>query len=153
MEGGRCEFGGFAFGAPVCSAPLSPALAIHPTNQPTLPNWGNQPTSRPDFGNQSNLRGQIAGWLVVDHPDSTRQVLSFVVFWAVNRVSLFSFTSISFPRKMSAYLLARLRASFPTTKRPASDVKGHTLRLRTVFSKAYEMHTKFNGIARVVVLV
>jgi hypothetical protein len=27
VEGGRCEFGGFAFGAPVCSAPLSPALA------------------------------------------------------------------------------------------------------------------------------
>jgi hypothetical protein len=45
-------------------------LAIHPTNQPILPNWGNQPTSRPDFGNQSNLRGQIAGWLVVDHPGS-----------------------------------------------------------------------------------
>jgi hypothetical protein len=54
---------------------------------------------------------------------------------------------------MSAYLLARLRASFPTTNRPASDVKGYTSRLRTVFSKAYEMHTKFNGIARVVVLV
>jgi hypothetical protein len=42
-------------------------LAIHPTNQPILPNSGNQPTSRPDFGNQSNLRCQIAGWLVVDH--------------------------------------------------------------------------------------
>jgi len=48
-------------------------LAIHPTNQPTLPNWGNQPTSRPDFGNQSNLRGQIAGWLVVDHPGRRRR--------------------------------------------------------------------------------
>ena len=44
-------------------------LAIYPTNQPILPNLGNQTIRRTSIEQSTNLRGWIAGWLVVDHPE------------------------------------------------------------------------------------